>query len=51
MGFDDSNIAQQLLSDIIFHPYAFSLKKLKIFVMGMGKSKKLEWNYAREGYI
>ena len=50
MGFDDSNIVQQLLSDIIFRPYAFSLRRLNIFVMGMGKSKKPEWNYTGEGY-
>jgi len=50
MGFDNSNIIQQLLSDIIFHPYVISLGKLNIFVLGMGKSKNPEWNYAGEGY-
>ncbi|CAI2194618.1 11076_t:CDS:1 [Funneliformis geosporum] len=50
MGFDNSNIVQQLLSDVVFHSYMFSLGKLNIFVLRMGKSKKPEWNYAGEGY-
>ncbi|UZO04434.1 uncharacterized protein OCT59_024820 [Rhizophagus irregularis] len=50
MGFDNSNIIQQLLDDIIFHPYMISLRKLNVIVLEMGKSKKLEWNYAGEGY-
>jgi len=50
MSFDNSNIIQQLLSDIIFRPYVISLKKLNIFMLGIGKSKKSEWNYAGEGY-
>jgi hypothetical protein len=51
MGFDNSNIVQQLLSHVIFRPYMFSLRKLNIFVLGIGKSKKPEWNYAGEGYM
>ena len=50
MGFDNSNIIQQLLSDIIFRPYMISLGRLNVIVLGMGKSKKQEWNYAGEGY-
>ncbi|POG72949.1 hypothetical protein GLOIN_2v1840190, partial [Rhizophagus irregularis DAOM 181602=DAOM 197198] len=50
MGFDNSNIIQQLLDDIIFRPYMISLVKLNVIVLGMGKSKKPEWNYAGEGY-
>ena len=50
MGFNNSNIVEELLSDIIFRPYMFSLEKLKIFVLGMGKSKKPEWNYAGDRY-
>jgi len=50
MGFDNSKIVQQLLGDIIFRPYMFSLRRLNIFVLGIGKSKKPEWNYAGEGY-
>ncbi|GET51900.1 hypothetical protein GLOIN_2v1880126 [Rhizophagus irregularis DAOM 181602=DAOM 197198] len=50
MGFDNSNIIQQLLDDIIFRPYMISLEKLNVIVLGMGKSKKPEWNYAGEGY-
>ena len=42
MGFDNSNIIQQLLSDIIFHSYVISLKKLNIFMLEIGKSKKPE---------
>ncbi|RGB22494.1 hypothetical protein C1646_775994 [Rhizophagus diaphanus] len=49
-GFDNSNIIQQLLDDIIFRPYMISLGKLNIIVLGMGKSKKPERNYAGEGY-
>jgi len=50
MGFDNLDIVQQLLGDVIFRPYMFSLGKLNIFVLGMGKSKKPEWNYVGEGY-
>jgi len=50
MGFDNSNIIQQLLGDIIFRPYMISLGKLNVIVLGVGKSKKPEWNYAGEGY-
>lgn len=50
MGFDDPNIIQQLLSDIIFRPYIISLGRLNVIVLGIGKSKKPEWNYAGEGY-
>ena len=50
MGFDNSNIVEQLFSDVIFRPYTFKLGKLNIFVLGMGKSKKSEWNYAGDGY-
>jgi hypothetical protein len=50
MGFDNSNIIQQLLGDIIFRPYMISLGKFNVIVLGMGKSKKPEWNYAEEGY-
>jgi hypothetical protein len=39
-----------LLSNIIFHPYIISLEKLNIIVLGMGKLKKLEWNYAGKEY-
>ncbi|PKK64716.1 hypothetical protein RhiirC2_854119, partial [Rhizophagus irregularis] len=50
MGFDNSNIIQQLLNGIVFRPYMISLGKLNVIVLGMGKSKKPEWNYAGEGY-
>jgi len=50
IGFDNSNIIQQLLSDIIFCPYMVSLGKLNIFVLEIEKSKKPEWNYAGEKY-
>src|SRR3954469_18872822 len=46
MSFDNSTIVEQLLSDAIFRSYMFKLEKLNIFVLGMGKSKKSEWNYA-----
>ena len=36
MGFDNSNIVEQLLSDVTFRPYMFKLEKLNIFVLGMG---------------
>src|SRR4051812_13035274 len=42
MGFDNSTIVEQLLSDAIFRPYMFKLEKLNIFVLGMVKSKKSE---------
>ncbi len=42
IGFDNSNIVQQLLSDIIFCLYMVSLEKLNIFTLGIGKSKKLK---------
>jgi len=50
IGFNNSDIIQQLLDDIIFCLYIFSLRKLNIFMLEMGKSKDPEWNYAGEGY-
>src|SRR5581483_12290210 len=50
MGFDNPDIVEQLFSDVIFRPFMFSLARLNIFVLGMGKSKKPEWNYAGDGY-
>jgi hypothetical protein len=50
MGFDNSDVVEQLFSDVIFRPYTFNLGRLNIFVLGMGKSKKPEWNYAGDGY-
>ncbi|RIA98009.1 hypothetical protein C1645_813396 [Glomus cerebriforme] len=50
MGFNNTNIIQQLLGNIIFHSYMISLEKLNVIVLGMGKSKKSEWNYAEKGY-
>ncbi|GES96912.1 hypothetical protein GLOIN_2v1880126 [Rhizophagus clarus] len=50
MGFDNSDIIQQLLGDIIFRLYMINLGKLNVIVLGMGESKKPEWNYAEEGY-
>ncbi|CAI2178751.1 5561_t:CDS:1 [Funneliformis geosporum] len=50
MGFDNSNIIQQLLGNVIFHPFMFNLGKLNIFVLGIEKSKNLKWNYVGERY-
>ncbi|CAI2200110.1 19651_t:CDS:2, partial [Funneliformis geosporum] len=40
IGFDNSDVVEQLFSDIIFRSYTFSLGRLNIFVLEMGKSKK-----------
>ncbi|GES74186.1 hypothetical protein GLOIN_2v1840190 [Rhizophagus clarus] len=50
MGFDNSDIIQQLLDNIIFCLYMISFRKLNVIMLGMGKLKKPEWNYTGEEY-
>ncbi|RHZ86975.1 hypothetical protein Glove_41g97 [Diversispora epigaea] len=48
MGFDTPTISNVLLQDLQFRPYFFSLDKLRIWIMSVGKSNKSEWNLAEE---
>ncbi|RHZ86976.1 hypothetical protein Glove_41g95 [Diversispora epigaea] len=50
MGFDTPTISNVLLQDLQFRPYFFSLDKLRIWIMSVGKSNKSEWNLAGIGY-
>ncbi|CAG8786956.1 11995_t:CDS:2, partial [Gigaspora rosea] len=50
MGFDIPIISEELLQDIPFQPYFFSLDKLRLWVIEIGKSNNSEWNFARPGY-
>jgi len=51
MGFDTSTISNILLQDLPFQPYFFSVDKLRIWAMSIGrKSNKNEWNFAGIGY-
>ncbi|CAG8616179.1 4288_t:CDS:2, partial [Diversispora eburnea] len=50
MGFDTPTISNVLLQDLQFQPYFFSLDKLRIWVMSVGKSNKSEWNLTDIGY-
>ncbi|RIB19231.1 hypothetical protein C2G38_2182421 [Gigaspora rosea] len=50
MGFDNPMISDILIQDLPFQVYAFILGKLRVWILGIGKSNKPEWNYARTGY-
>ncbi|GES86464.1 hypothetical protein GLOIN_2v1767687 [Rhizophagus clarus] len=50
MGFDIPIISEILLKDLSFRTFIFSLGKLNIWVLGIGKSNKNEWNFAGTGY-
>ncbi|PKC15243.1 hypothetical protein RhiirA5_408394 [Rhizophagus irregularis] len=50
MGFDIPVISEVLLKDLPFRAFIFSLGKLNIWVLGIGKSNKNEWNFAGTGY-
>ncbi|CAG8507196.1 11880_t:CDS:2, partial [Scutellospora calospora] len=46
MEFDNSTISNILIQDFPFQVYALSLEKLRIWILGIEKSNKSEWNYA-----
>ena len=50
MGFDIPVISEALLKDLPFCVFFFSLGKLHIWVLEIGKSNKSEWNFAGMGY-
>ncbi|RHZ55139.1 hypothetical protein Glove_420g6 [Diversispora epigaea] len=50
MGFDTPTISNVLLQDLQFRPYFISLNKLRIWIMGIGRSNRPEWNFAGVGY-
>ncbi|GBC00585.1 hypothetical protein RclHR1_03900002 [Rhizophagus clarus] len=50
MGFDIPIISEILLKDLSFCTFIFSLGKLNIWVLEIGKSNKNEWNFAGIGY-
>ncbi|CAG8502637.1 8447_t:CDS:1 [Gigaspora rosea] len=50
MGFDNPMISDILIQDLPFQVYAFILGKLRVWILGIGKSNKPEWNYAGTGY-
>ncbi|CAG8587296.1 10691_t:CDS:2 [Diversispora eburnea] len=50
MGFDIPTISNVLLQDLQFRSYFFSLDKLRIWIMSVGKSNKSKWNLADIGY-
>ncbi|CAG8546303.1 11212_t:CDS:2, partial [Scutellospora calospora] len=46
MGFDNPIISDILIQDLPFQVYAFILGKLRVWILGIGKSSKPKWNYA-----
>ncbi|CAG8823785.1 23731_t:CDS:1, partial [Dentiscutata erythropus] len=46
MGFDNPIISDILIQDLPFQVYAFILEKLRVWILGIEKSSKPEWNYA-----
>ena len=50
MGFDIPVLSEALLKNLPFRVFFFSLGKLHIWVLGIGKSNKSEWNFAGTGY-
>ncbi|CAG8625611.1 5163_t:CDS:2, partial [Dentiscutata erythropus] len=50
MGFDNPIIFNILIQDLPFQMYVFILEKLQVWILGIGKLSKSEWNYAGTSY-
>ncbi|CAG8735341.1 8600_t:CDS:2, partial [Dentiscutata erythropus] len=50
MGFNTPIISKTLIQNIPFQVYIISLEKLRIWVLGVGKSNNNEWNFAGASY-
>ncbi|RHZ54944.1 hypothetical protein Glove_421g37 [Diversispora epigaea] len=50
LGFDNEIMVEQLWAEVLFFPFQIIIQDITIFVIALGSSDRVEWNFAGPGY-